>query len=53
MLSRCERRTLVLVVAPLLAPLLVLAPDWRGHGRGGHGGSDSERELHDDGVGLV
>ena len=45
-----RRRTLVLVVAPLLTPLLrpVLAPDRRGHGRGGHGGSDSERELHSD-----
>jgi hypothetical protein len=45
---------LVLVVAPLLTPLLrpVLAPGGRGHGGGSHGGSDSERELHIDGVGF-
>ena len=50
-----RRRTLVLVVAPILTPLLrpVLAPDRRGHGRSGHGGGDSERELHSDGVDLI
>lgn len=49
-----RRRTLVLVVAPILTPLLrpVLAPGGRGHGGGGHSGNDSERELHVDGVGF-